>query len=61
VDEVQDAYAVLAPGAPGLSAPEFVELPGTRLGGVTVLFLRDPDDVVVELVGRPRSAMTARR
>jgi catechol 2,3-dioxygenase-like lactoylglutathione lyase family enzyme len=61
VDDVQGAYRVLAAGEPGLSAPEFVELPGTRLGGVTVLFLRDPDGVVVELVGRPRSAMTARR
>jgi catechol 2,3-dioxygenase-like lactoylglutathione lyase family enzyme len=61
VDDVQGAYRVLAPGEPELPAPEFVELPGTRLGGVTVLFLRDPDGVVVELVGRPRSAMTARR
>ena len=42
-------------------APEFVELPGTRRGGVVVLFLRDPDGVVVELVGRPRTAMTGRR
>jgi catechol 2,3-dioxygenase-like lactoylglutathione lyase family enzyme len=61
VDDVQGAYDVLASSAPGLSAPQFVELPGTRLGGVVVLFLRDPDGVVVELVGRPRSAMTARR
>jgi catechol 2,3-dioxygenase-like lactoylglutathione lyase family enzyme len=61
VDDVQGAYHVLASGEPGLPAPEFVELPGTRLGGVVVLFLRDPDAVVVELVGRPRSAMTARR
>jgi catechol 2,3-dioxygenase-like lactoylglutathione lyase family enzyme len=61
VDDVQAAYRVLALAEPGLPAPEFVELPGTRLGGVVVLFLRDPDGVVVELVGRPRSAMTARR
>jgi catechol 2,3-dioxygenase-like lactoylglutathione lyase family enzyme len=61
VDDVQGAYGVFAPGEPGLAAPEFVELPGTRLGGVVVLFMRDPDGVVVELVGRPRSAMTARR
>jgi catechol 2,3-dioxygenase-like lactoylglutathione lyase family enzyme len=61
VDDVQGAYDILAPGEPGLSAPEFVELPGTRLGGVVVLFLRDPDGVVIELVGRPRTAMTARR
>jgi catechol 2,3-dioxygenase-like lactoylglutathione lyase family enzyme len=55
VDDVQAAYGVLAPGSPGLPVPEFVELPGTRLGGVVVLFLRDPDGVVVELVGRSRS------
>jgi catechol 2,3-dioxygenase-like lactoylglutathione lyase family enzyme len=61
VDDVQAAYAALAPVEPGLPAPEFVELPGTRLGGVVVLFLRDPDGVVVELVGRSRSHMTARR
>jgi catechol 2,3-dioxygenase-like lactoylglutathione lyase family enzyme len=56
VDDVQAAYETLAAAGP-LDAPEFVELPGTRLGGVTVLFLRDPDGVVVELVGRSRSHM----
>jgi catechol 2,3-dioxygenase-like lactoylglutathione lyase family enzyme len=61
VDDVQAAYGVLAAGQPQIPAPEYVELPGTRLRGVTVLFLRDPDGIVVELVGRPRSAMTARR
>jgi catechol 2,3-dioxygenase-like lactoylglutathione lyase family enzyme len=56
VDDVNAAYENLAADEP-LNAPEFVELPGTRLGGVTVLFLRDPDGVVVELVGRSRSHM----
>jgi catechol 2,3-dioxygenase-like lactoylglutathione lyase family enzyme len=56
VDDVNAAYETLAADEP-LTAPEFVELPGTRLGGVTVLFMRDPDGVVVELVGRPRSHM----
>jgi catechol 2,3-dioxygenase-like lactoylglutathione lyase family enzyme len=58
VDDVNAAYEQLSvtAGEP-LPAPEFVELPGTRLGGVTVLFLRDPDGVVVELVGRSRSHM----
>jgi catechol 2,3-dioxygenase-like lactoylglutathione lyase family enzyme len=60
VDDVQAAYHVLAAGQPQIPAPVYVELPGTRLRGVTVLFLRDPDGIVVELVGRPRSAMTAR-
>jgi catechol 2,3-dioxygenase-like lactoylglutathione lyase family enzyme len=58
VDDVQAAYEELsATAAEPLSVPEFVELPGTKLGGVTVLFLRDPDGVVVELVGRSRSHM----
>jgi len=56
VDDVNAAYETLSADGP-LTAPEFVELPGTRLGGVTVLFMRDPDGVVVELVGRPRSHM----
>jgi catechol 2,3-dioxygenase-like lactoylglutathione lyase family enzyme len=56
VDDVNAAYETLAATEP-LDPPEFVELPGTRLGGVTVLFMRDPDGVVVELVGRPRSHM----
>jgi catechol 2,3-dioxygenase-like lactoylglutathione lyase family enzyme len=56
VDDVNAAYETLAKDEP-LDPPEFVELPGTRLGGVTVLFMRDPDGVVVELVGRPRSHM----
>jgi catechol 2,3-dioxygenase-like lactoylglutathione lyase family enzyme len=58
VDDVNDAYRRLSvTAAEPLTAPEFVELPGTKLGGVTVLFLRDPDGVVVELVGRSRSHM----
>ena len=56
VDDVNTAHETLAAAAP-LNAPEYVELPGTRLGGVTVLFLRDPDGVIVELVGRSRSHM----
>jgi catechol 2,3-dioxygenase-like lactoylglutathione lyase family enzyme len=58
VDDVNAAYGQLsATAAEPLPAPQFVELPGTRLGGVTVLFLRDQDGVVVELVGRSRSHM----
>jgi len=45
-DELSSVWA-------GLPEPMWVELPGTKLGGVTVLFLRDPDNVVVELVERP--------
>jgi catechol 2,3-dioxygenase-like lactoylglutathione lyase family enzyme len=58
VDDARAAYEALADpelAVSDLRAPEFVELPGTKLGGVVVLFLRDPDGVVVELVGRSRS------
>jgi catechol 2,3-dioxygenase-like lactoylglutathione lyase family enzyme len=60
VDDATAAAQALA--AEGLEVPEprWVPLPGTRLGGVHVLFLRDPDGTVVELVQRPRSAMTGR-
>lgn len=61
VDDIAADHEELARNWPEIPAPQFVELPGTKLGGVTVLFLRDPDGVVIELVGRPRSAMTGRK
>jgi catechol 2,3-dioxygenase-like lactoylglutathione lyase family enzyme len=63
VDDVEAARAELVSlgGAwRDLPEPLWVPLPGTKLGGLTVLFLTDPDGVVVELVGRPRRAMTGR-
>jgi catechol 2,3-dioxygenase-like lactoylglutathione lyase family enzyme len=60
VDDVAAARAELAAVLPNVPEPIWVALPGTRLGGVTVLFLKDPDGVVVELVERPRSAMSGR-
>ena len=60
VDDVAAARAELAAVLPDVPKPIWVPLPGTKLGGVTVLFLTDPDGVVVELVERPRKAMTAR-
>lgn len=61
VNDVREALATVA----GLAAsrtgePTWVELPGTPLGGVLVLFLRDPDGVVVELVERPPTALAKR-
>lgn len=61
VDDVAAARAELGGLLPDVPEPIWVPLPGTRLGGVTVLFLKDPDGVVVELVERPRRAMSARR
>ncbi|HEX3705916.1 MAG TPA: VOC family protein [Mycobacteriales bacterium] len=60
LDDVKAAYEALAEGQPDIPEPLWVELPGTRLGGVWVMFLTDPDGVVIELVQRPRSAMTGR-
>ncbi|WP_395106211.1 VOC family protein [Actinomadura sp. SCN-SB] len=40
--------------------PTWIPLPGTPLGGLTVLFLKDPDDVVVELVERSAAALARR-
>jgi catechol 2,3-dioxygenase-like lactoylglutathione lyase family enzyme len=60
VDDAAAARAELAEVLPDVPEPIWVPLPGTKLGGVTVLFLTDPDGVVVELVERPRRAMSAR-
>jgi catechol 2,3-dioxygenase-like lactoylglutathione lyase family enzyme len=40
--------------------PVWIPMAGTPLGGLTVLFLKDPDGVVVELVERPASALARR-
>ncbi|MCW2548873.1 MAG: lactoylglutathione lyase, partial [Mycobacterium sp.] len=60
VDDVHAACAHLRRGDPEVPDPIWVDLPGTKLGGVCVLFLRDPDGITVELVQRPRAAMTGR-
>jgi catechol 2,3-dioxygenase-like lactoylglutathione lyase family enzyme len=53
VTDVRAAYEELSVGWSDLPEPLWVELPGTKLRGVTVLFMRDPDNVVIELVERP--------
>jgi catechol 2,3-dioxygenase-like lactoylglutathione lyase family enzyme len=60
VDDVVAAHAALSAVWDGVPEPIFVPLPGTRLGGVVVMFLHDPDGIVVELVGRPRTSLSAR-
>jgi catechol 2,3-dioxygenase-like lactoylglutathione lyase family enzyme len=57
VDDVAAAHAELAGVLLDVPEPIWVPLPGTKLGGVTVQFLKDPDGVVVELVERPRTSM----
>jgi catechol 2,3-dioxygenase-like lactoylglutathione lyase family enzyme len=56
VDDVWAAYETLR--AQGLTAqpPCTFQLPGTKLtDGLTILFLRDPNGILVELVHRPRA------
>ncbi|WP_146097587.1 VOC family protein [Nocardia nova] len=56
VDDVRAAHAALAAADhPGLQQPTFIPMPDVPTGGFTVLFLADPDGVVVELVDRPRT------
>jgi hypothetical protein len=39
--------------------PYTFQLPGTKLtDGLTILFIRDPDGILVELVDRPRKLFT---
>lgn len=60
VNDAAAAAAELRESDPDVGEPLWVPLPGTRLGGVKVLFLRDPDGLVVELVERPQRAMSGR-
>jgi catechol 2,3-dioxygenase-like lactoylglutathione lyase family enzyme len=59
VQDVHAAYAGLAArrGMSGVAPPVVIPMPDTPTGGFTVLFLRDPDGTVVELVERPRAAV----
>lgn len=56
VDDVPTAYESLRRAGMATYPPYTFPLPGTPIdGGLTILFLRDPDGIVVELVQRPRS------
>lgn len=59
VDDVRAAHASLvAEGVLGdIPEPVPIPMPDVPTGGFTVLFLRDPDDAMVELVERPRNAV----
>jgi catechol 2,3-dioxygenase-like lactoylglutathione lyase family enzyme len=60
-EDVRAAHAELSGAAEFRGAePVWIPLLGTPLGGLTVLFLRDPDGVLVELVERPASALARR-
>jgi catechol 2,3-dioxygenase-like lactoylglutathione lyase family enzyme len=56
VDDVPEAYDALRRAGMATYPPYTFPLPGTPIGeGLTILFLRDPNGIVVELVQRPRS------
>jgi catechol 2,3-dioxygenase-like lactoylglutathione lyase family enzyme len=56
VDDVQAAYAFLREAGIARHPPYTFALPGTPITeGLTILFIRDPDGILVELVERPPS------
>jgi catechol 2,3-dioxygenase-like lactoylglutathione lyase family enzyme len=55
VDDVHAAYAALHELGVPRQTPYTFQLPGTKLtDGLTILFIREPDGILVELVDRPR-------
>ncbi|HEX4189484.1 MAG TPA: VOC family protein [Marmoricola sp.] len=57
VEDVASAHAALEAQGLEVPAPVFIPMADTPTGGFTVLFLADPDGIVVELVDRPRSSV----
>jgi catechol 2,3-dioxygenase-like lactoylglutathione lyase family enzyme len=57
VEDVQAARGALTGSGWSMPEPVHIPMPDTPTGGFTVLFLRDPDGVVVEFVHRPRSSV----
>jgi catechol 2,3-dioxygenase-like lactoylglutathione lyase family enzyme len=55
VDDIRDVFAKLDAAGVARQSPYSFQLPGTKLtGGLTMMFIRDPDGILVELVDRPR-------
>jgi catechol 2,3-dioxygenase-like lactoylglutathione lyase family enzyme len=56
VDDVHAAWAALVEVGMAVQPPYTFAMPGTKItDGLTILFIRDPDGILVELVERPRS------
>jgi catechol 2,3-dioxygenase-like lactoylglutathione lyase family enzyme len=53
VENMDAAAAELKRRAVVFEGPKWIPLPGTKIGGMSILFLRDPDGVMVEFVERP--------
>jgi hypothetical protein len=60
VDDATSAWEALREEGLAIQPPYAFQLPGTKLaGGLTILLVRDPDAILVELVERPRSHFRA--
>ncbi|GAB4999173.1 hypothetical protein MAHJHV65_46160 [Mycobacterium avium subsp. hominissuis] len=55
VEDVNAALATLPAAVEVTAGPIYCPLPGTKIGGLTIAFLRSPDGVVFEYVERPAS------
>jgi catechol 2,3-dioxygenase-like lactoylglutathione lyase family enzyme len=53
VEDLDEAITILSAGGKTVPEPLFFPMPNTKLGGLRVLFLTDPDGFTVELVHRP--------
>jgi catechol 2,3-dioxygenase-like lactoylglutathione lyase family enzyme len=58
VESVHDALAALPDSVERMGDPVWCPLPGTKIDGLYIAFLRSPDGVVFEFVERPLSYFT---
>ena len=57
VDDVNGAWEKLRAEGMAIQPPYTFKLPGTKITeGLTIMFIRDPDGILIELVERPRSS-----
>jgi catechol 2,3-dioxygenase-like lactoylglutathione lyase family enzyme len=61
VENVHDALAQLPDSVERMGDPVWCPLPGTKIEGLHIAFLRSPDGVVFEFVERPLSYFTTAR
>jgi catechol 2,3-dioxygenase-like lactoylglutathione lyase family enzyme len=55
VDDIREVFTTLDGAGIARQSPYTFQLPGTKLtDGLTMMFIRDPDGILVELVDRPR-------
>ena len=55
VDDINATFSALDQAGVARQRPYTFQLPGTKLtDGLTMMFIRDPDGILIELVDRPR-------